>query len=90
MDLDPDKVANSMSEAAIQAEILKKFQEANPPEQPQEGAEGAQGGVTPQGPAGGSQGAPQAPTGGTPAGGMNVGGAPTPGEQGFSGNTGPQ
>ncbi len=32
MDLDPDKVANSMSEAAVQAEILKKFQEANPPE----------------------------------------------------------
>jgi hypothetical protein len=32
MDLDPDKVANSMGEAAVQAEILKKFQEANPPE----------------------------------------------------------
>jgi hypothetical protein len=31
MDLDPDKVANSMGEAAVQAEILKKFQEANPP-----------------------------------------------------------
>ena len=31
MDLDPDKVANSLGEAAIQAEILKKFQEANPP-----------------------------------------------------------
>jgi hypothetical protein len=30
MDLDPDKVANSMTDAAIQAEILKKFQEANP------------------------------------------------------------
>tara|TARA_B110000908_G_scaffold12402_1_gene14404 strand:- start:19920 stop:22064 length:2145 start_codon:yes stop_codon:yes gene_type:complete len=34
MDLDPDKVANSLSEAAIQAEILKKFQEQNPPEAP--------------------------------------------------------
>ena len=34
MDLDPDKVANSMSEAAVQAEILKKFQEQNPPEAP--------------------------------------------------------
>src|SRR5210317_1017636 len=37
MDLDPDKVANSMSQAAVQAEILKKFQEANPPE-PEPGA----------------------------------------------------
>ena len=27
MDLDPDKVANSMGQAAVQAEILKKFQE---------------------------------------------------------------
>jgi hypothetical protein len=34
MDLDPDKTTNSMSEAAIQAEILKKFQEKNPPEAP--------------------------------------------------------
>ena len=34
MDLDPDKVANSMGEAAIQAEILKKFQEQNPPAAP--------------------------------------------------------
>ena len=30
MDLDPDKVANSMSQVAVQAEILKKFQEQNP------------------------------------------------------------
>src|SRR6056300_1493440 len=30
MDLDPDKVANSMTDAAIQAEILKKFQEEQP------------------------------------------------------------
>jgi hypothetical protein len=35
MDLDPDKVANSMADAAIQAEILKQFQAENPqPEQP--------------------------------------------------------
>ena len=35
MDLDPDKVANSMTDAAVQAEILKKFQAENPPEPPQ-------------------------------------------------------
>ena len=72
MDLDPDKVANSMSEAAIQAEIFKKFQEANPPaEVPAE----AGGGI---------------PTGqeGESGGNIGVGGAQTPGEQGFSGNTG--
>jgi hypothetical protein len=34
MDLDPDKIANSMSQAAVQAEILKKFQEQNPPPPP--------------------------------------------------------
>ena len=37
MDLDPDKIVNSMSDAAVQAEILKKFQEQNPPPpQPQQ------------------------------------------------------
>ena len=75
MDLDPDKVANSMSEAAVQAEILKKFQEANPPAQPPMGPDGAPV-------------APAAPTGGAGAGGMGTGSAPVPGEQGFSGNTG--
>ena len=73
MDLDPDKVANSMSEAAVQAEILKKFQEQNPPAEAPPGAPGA---------------APQAPTGGMPAGGMGTGAAPVPGEQGHSANTG--
>ena len=72
MDLDPDKVANSMSEAAVQAEILKKFQETNPPPAPE----------------GDPNAAPAAPTGGMPAGGMGTGSAPVPGEQGFSGNTG--
>ena len=72
MDLDPDKVANSMSDAAVQAEILKKFQEQNPPPAP-EAAPGE---------------APQAPTGGMPAGGMGTGSAPVPGEQGHSANTG--
>ncbi len=72
MDLDPDKVANSMSEAAIQAEILKKFQEQNPPPAP----------------APGDPNAPQAPTGGAGAGAMGTGAAPVPGEQGHSANTG--
>ena len=72
MDLDPDKVANSIGEAAVQAEILKKFQESNPPAAPE----------------GGDPNNPQAPTGGMPSGGMGVGAAPVPGEQGHSANTG--
>ena len=32
LDLDPDKVTNNMDEAALQAEIMKKFQQ--PPEAP--------------------------------------------------------
>lgn len=72
MDLDADKVANSMAEAAIQAEILKEFQAQNPPpemEQPPAGAN------------------PQDMTG---AGGSTIGtgSVPTPGEPGFSANTG--
>jgi len=73
MDLDPDKVANSIGEAAVQAEILKKFQEQNPP---------------PAAPPADPNAAPAAPTGGAQAGGMGTGSAPVPGEQGFSGNTG--
>ena len=74
MDLDPDKVTNSMADAAIQAEIMKGFQQPMP-EQPQ---------APPQeeSPAGADV---QDPTG---AGGGNIGTgtAPVPGEQGFSGN----
>jgi len=77
MDLDSDKLVNSLGEAAVQAEILKKFKEENPPEAP------AVDPNAPQGPE-----APQAPTGGLPAGGMGTGSAPIPGEQGFSANTG--
>lgn len=76
MDLDGDKVANSLSEAAVQAEILRKFQEANPPE------------VDPNAEAAAMQAAMGASGGAPDAGAMNVGGAPVPGEQGFSGNTG--
>ena len=48
MDLDPDKVGNNMSEVAIQAEILKKFQAENPPPappQPPGSPQGAPAGV---------------------------------------------
>ena len=75
MDLDPDKVTNSLQDAAIQAEILKAFQ-AQQPQQPA-GPEG-QGvqGVQDTSGGGGSQ--------------MGVGTAPVPGEQGFTGNEQPQ
>ena len=82
MDLDPDKVTNSMDDAAIQAEILKGFQA--PPEPPQPGTPptAPQGSPAPQG---------QAPTGpqdmtGGGGGNIGVGAAATPGEPGFSGN----
>ena len=79
MDLDPDKVANSMADAAIQAEILKQFQAQNPqpemdPNAPQ--GQGAPAGVQVQ------------DTQGSGGGNMGTGTAPVPGEQGFSGNTG--
>ena len=72
MDLDPDKITNSMQDAAIQAEIMKGFQQPmQPPPVPPEGA-----------PAGADV---QDPTG---AGGGNIGTgvAPTPDEPGFTGN----
>jgi hypothetical protein len=81
MDLDPDKVTNSLQDAAIQAEILKKF--AKPlPEAPQ-GAVPQSGG---QGPAPQGQ-APTGPQDSSGGGGGNIGtgSAPAPGEQGFTG-----
>ena len=79
MDLDPDKVTNSMQDAAIQAEIMKAFQ------QPQQAPQGA--------PMDGPEGEAPAPAGAAPmdstgAGGGTIGTgiAPVPGEQGFSGN----
>ena len=80
MDLDPNKVTNSLQDAVIQAEILKKFQAEQPPQQEQ----------VPQPPEGG---APPAPAGAnvqdTSGGGgaqIGTGTAPAPGEQGFTGN----
>jgi hypothetical protein len=82
MDLDPDKVGNNMQQAAVQAEILKEFQAANPPPAPEPGAP----------PQGGPQRAPAGvqvrDTQGSGGGTVGTGTAPQPGEQGFSGNTG--
>ena len=74
MDLDPDKVTNSMADAAIQAEILKGFQAPAPT--PEEGVAGPEG----QG--------PQAVADTSGGGGSQIGTgtAPVPGEQGFTGN----
>jgi hypothetical protein len=77
MDLDPDKVANSLQAAAVQAEILKQFQATQPPAPP----------AQPQGAIAG----PPAATAGQPGelpGNIGIGGAPTPGEPGFTANTG--
>ncbi len=74
MELDPDKVTNSMEEAARQAEIMKQQQPPQPPmqqEQPQAGAPGVPNVADPTGSGGGN---------------IGVGQVPIPGEQGFAGN----
>jgi len=82
MDLDPDKLVNSLPDAAVQAEILKKFQAENPPPpQPQAGPQGG-----PQKPPAGAQ---AQDTQGSGGGTVGTGSVPTPGEQGFSANKGP-
>jgi len=68
LDLDPDKVTNNIGEAAIQAELMKQFQQQQP--QPQ----GAPAGANPM------------DTSGAGGGTIGTGQAPTPQEQGFSGN----
>ena len=70
MDLDPDKVTNSMGDAAIQAEILKGFQAPAPQPTGPEG-QGVQDVADTTG-GGGSQ--------------IGMGTAPLPEEQGFTGN----
>jgi len=77
MDLDPDKVANSMTDAAIQAEILKKFQAENPP--PPQAAPPQQGAPA---------GAQAQDTQGSGGGQIGTGSVPTPNEPGFTANTG--
>jgi len=82
MDLDPDKVTNSMQDAAIQAEILKGFQQpAQPPAGP-EGVNMPEGSPAPEGQA--PQGVQDTSGGGGSQ--IGIGTAPTPGEQGFTGN----
>jgi len=82
MDLDPDKLVNNMGDAAVQAEILKKFQADNPPPpQPQAGPQGG-----PQKPPAGAQ---AQDTQGSGGGTIGTGSVPTPGEEGFSANKGP-
>ena len=80
MDLDPDKVANSMSQAAVQAEILKKFQEQNPPPPPPPQPQGQppQQGKAPVG-------GQVQDTQGSGGGNIGTGSVPTPEEDGFSG-----
>lgn len=72
LDLDPDKVVNSLQAAAVQAELLKQFQA----EQPQPQGAPLPPGTNPQDPTGAG--------GGT----MGTGQAPAPGTPGFAGNTG--
>jgi len=82
MDLDPDKVTNSLGDAAIQAEILKKF--TTPPEPP---AGAVQGPPPPPSPGAGPEqaGVGVADTTGAGGGNIGTGTVPTPGEQGFTG-----
>jgi len=70
LDLDPEKVTNNMNEAAIQAELMKQFQ------QEQQAQQGGLAGANPM------------DTSGAGGGTIGVGQAPTPQEQGFSGNAG--
>jgi len=70
LDLDPEQVTNNMNEAAIQAELMKQFQQEQQAQQ------------------GGPAGANLMDTSGAGGGNIGVGQAPTPQEQGFSGNAG--
>jgi hypothetical protein len=78
LDLDPDKVANSLPDAAVQAAVMQQFQAAMsaPP-----GGEAGPGGP----PAAGTS-VESGP--GSGGGTMGTGDAPTPGMGGFSANTG--
>ena len=82
MDLDPDKVTNSMGDAAIQAELFKKFKEENPQEAaPPTGRPPSS--PPPKQPPAGVQ---VQDTQGSGGGNIGTGTAPIPGEQGFTGN----
>ena len=76
LDLDPDKVTNNINDAAIQAEIMKAFQQEQMPP-PQQG-QAAPAGADPM------------DRSGAGGGNIGIGQAPLPQEQGFSGNAGQQ
>jgi len=84
MDLDPEKLTNSLQDAAIQAEILKQFQQPLP--QPPEDGVPQPSTTPPQGaaPTGQAPTGPQDASGGG-GGNIGIGSAPAPGEQGFTG-----
>lgn len=83
LDLDPDKVVNSLSDAAVQAEVMKGMQGVGGPQQPPGGM------GMPQVPGQGSvPGADAFDVTGAGGGTIGTGMAPTPGEQGFPANTG--
>jgi len=86
MDLDPDKLTNSLADAAVQAELLKAM---NPQTQPEVPMEGVQPPTSPQQ----QQKQPRPPAGvqvqdttGGGGGQIGTGTAPLPEEQGFTGN----
>ena len=83
MDLDPDKVTNSLQDAVIQAEILKQFQQPAPPPVPSEGMP-TEGQPQPEAPP--PAGANVQDTSGGGGSQIGVGTAPLPQEEGFSGN----
>jgi len=70
LDLDPDKVTNNMNDAAIQAELMKGFQQPMPQQPPQQQAPAGADAMDMTG-AGGAT--------------IGTGQAPIPGEQGFTG-----
>ena len=71
MDLDPDKVTNNMSEAALQAEIMKQFQAPSLDPAQQQAVPAGANVADPTGSGGGN---------------IGVGQVPIPGEQGFTSN----
>jgi hypothetical protein len=84
LDLDPDKVVNNMADAALQAEIMKKFQadQGMPmggPEMGPEGAGGMPGMANPQ-----QAGTDAMDPTGAGGGSIGTGMAPPPGTEGFS------
>jgi len=75
LDLDEDKIVNDPREAAIQAELMKMYQESMPQTQ----------GEAPQQPQQGQEGSPTVDNqAGVGAGAMGPGNAPEPGAEGFS------